>query len=271
MATEGNQKIGIKTKISHNEKHTPYEQELQKPTDIQDEDNLTDSDQLISDTEIVNNLLLKIKIFKKVSKAKKIEKNLLILQWEIMNDFFDLIEKYEKILIDKDLLILKNGIELFLHTIDDIYQIDSSIIIDIDVNYSKEIFYMYFKLFNIVLIQNYLKNEYISDYSHIPFSYLIARICYIMNCAMIVKDICSADIQRPINTIELLSLIINYIKTDFQSFNFNLNSLVIDKSSPKYQCLVFLRNYSNQTVLVPNLIEVGCSNIIVNIFIIICK
>lgn len=226
------------------------------------------ADELTSDNKIVADLLTQMKDFLDETKQENIEKNTLIYVWIMLHDFFDLIEKHGENLTYEDLLVVGKGFKLVEDAtcnleINNLFQIDSV--------YAKEIFYLYFNLLNIGLIQNYLRNDQMFGNLGVLYEFCIAIIFFIIASALCGADLRLDDGQRSANHIELLSLIINYVKPVLESSELMSDLSFTNESSPRCQCLYILWNYSNQTILVPDLIETGCPQTIVNGLAMICK
>lgn len=256
--------------------------DLQESTDIQDGNTKTtddsdsssdaistcDDDILASDNEIVADLLTKIKAFIDEAEQENIEKDILIHEWQIFNDFFNMIDKHEKNLTGEDISVVKRAFGLFIEPISNIDHYD---LFETYLVYRKKIFYMYLNLFNINFIQNYLKNRQISADLDIPYDLCIAIMLFVMRRAAYDAELGLDDVQRPANCIELLSLMLNYVKTDLESSELISGLSLVDEFDIRRECLGILWSYSNKTVLVPDLIEVGCPEIMVNGLTMICK
>ncbi len=269
------QKIQSKTEKEVDQKESNESEsgvDLQKLFDetyIQDDKTKSTSDnELMCDNEIFGDVLTKMKAFVDESKQEKLEKNILIREWQIFNDFFNLIEKYEKNLTDEDLLVGRTGLKLVVCTTDNI---DLDDMFTNDLVYAKEIFYMYFNLINIGVIQNYLKNGQMPDYLKILYRICIPRILQVMNKMAVFIDLSFNDLQRPTNSVQLLSLMLNYVKTDFKSSDLTSNPLLIDVSITRELILSLIWSYADNTVLVRDLIEIGCLEMMINELTMICK
>jgi hypothetical protein len=270
------QRVQTKTEEGNDQKQTnelESQVDLQKlPDEAHTQDNkavATTDDELICDHAIFGDVLTKMKAFANKSKPEKFEKSIFIVEREIFNDFFNLIEKHEKNLTDEDLLVVKKGFRLFIHATDNI---NPNILFTTDlVDDKKEIFYMYFNLINLDTIQNYLKNAQMPDNLKILYRICISRILIVINGACIYTDLTSNDLKRPINFIELLSLMLNYAKTDLKSSNLTLRPSNIDASITRDLILYVIWNYSDHTIMVPDLIEAGCLETIIDGLTMICK
>lgn len=101
MYIQGDDKIQTKTKISNGLQSASSELNLMddlqtKPHDINIQDEIevgTSDDELICDNEIFSDVLTKIKAFIDQSKQEKFDKNIFIIEWQILHDFFNLMEK----------------------------------------------------------------------------------------------------------------------------------------------------------------------------------
>jgi len=228
----------------------------------------TNDHELMSDNEIFGDVLTKMKTFVDESKQEKLEKNILIHEWKIFYDFFNLIEKYQKNLTDEDLLVGRTGLKLVICATDNIHLDD---MFTNDLVYAKEIFYMYFNLINVAPIQNYLKNDQMPDYLKILYRICIPRILEIMNKTAVFIDLDFNDLQRPTNSLQLLSLMLNYVKTNFKFSDLTSDPLPIDVSITRELILSLIWSYADNTVLVRDLIEIGCLEIMINELTMICK
>jgi len=232
-------------------------------------DDATSDVELACDHQIFGDLLTKIKAFLDKSNQEPFEKVIFIDEWQIFNDFFNLMEKHEKNLTDEDLLVVERGLKLFVRKT---HRVDPEDVFITDSTYAKkEIFYMYFNLINLDAIQNYLKNAQMPDNLKILYRICISRILIVISGACIYTDLSSNDLKRPINFIELLSLMLNYAKTDLKSSNLTLRPSNIDASITRDIILYVIWNYSDHTIMVPDLIKAGCLETIIDGLTMICK
>jgi hypothetical protein len=245
--------------------------ELESREDLQklsDETERQGGDELTFDNEIFGDILTKMKVFVDKSKQEKFETSDFILEWEILNDFLNLIDKYEKNLTDEDLSVVKRRLKLFIDVTDNT-GLDNMPTIDQD--HLKKIFYMYFNLLNIGIIQNYLKNVEMPVHLKILCCLCISRIFEVMTYSCKFSDLGLNDFQRPINCMELLSLMLNYVTTGFKSSNLTSYPLPTDPSITNFCILSFLLWYSDKTILTRYLMEIGCSEIMIDLLTMICK
>lgn len=222
------------------------------------------------DDEVFDSLLRKIKAFTNKLKDKKMEKTDFIVEWEIFNEFFKLMEKYQKQLTDKHLLVLKQGLTLFIHETDDTEpdNVDPDHLLRTDLDYSKKLFYMFFSLFHSDVIQNYLKNIEISDVLKSLYRSCICRILLIMAYTCKISDLGLNDLHRSTYCLEILSSMVNYVYTNFKSLDFieSTNEIMINRC-----VLSFLLWYSDKTILIPDLMKIDCPTIMVDILTRICQ
>jgi hypothetical protein len=231
-------------------------------------DNLASDDELTCDNEIFGDLLTKIKAFAEKSKETDLEKNILIDEWQIFNDFFNLMEKHEQNLTDEDLSIVKRGLEWFFSTVDNVHLFG---VLTTDLIHGKEIFYMYFNLINLPVIQNYLKRVDMFDDLKILYCNCISRILYVMSAAIKYTGLSLNDLQRPTNCIELLSLMLNYVKTELETSDLTINPSISDEAFLRCGILGVFWSYADKTIVVPDLIEAGCLEVIIDGLAMICK
>jgi hypothetical protein len=249
--------------------------QLSDETCIQDDIAIATSDagsgsdnELACDNEIFGDLLTKMKAFVGKSEQEKIEKTILIDECQIFHDLFDLIEKHEKTLTDKDRSILRKGLKQFLGATDRFNVEDRT---EIDLSYAKEVFYMFFNLINLAVIQNYLKYVQVSDDLKILYRWCIDRILYVMAHLSDCRGLAFNDLQRPLNCIELLSLMLNYVKSDLKSSDLTVDPSRDDVSFTRKWILNVIWVYADKTVMVPDLIEAGCLEITTDGFTMICE
>ncbi len=145
--------------------------------------------------------------------------------------------------------------------------IDPDNVLTTDLDYCKNIFYLFFNLFNTNIIQNYLKNIEISDHLKILYRSCISRILVVMTYTCKLSDLGLNDIQRPMYCLELLSLMLNYVQTNFKSSDLtSTDQLILNLC-----ILSFILWYGDKTILIPDLMKIGCSEIMVDILKTICK
>jgi len=229
----------------------------------------TSDDELTFDNEIFGDVLRKMKAFIDKSKEEKFEKSGFILECEIFKEFFNLMEKHKKNLTDEDLLVAEKGFKLFIHAMD---KVDPNRLFSTDLVYAKkEMFYMYFNLINLAAIQHYFKNAQMPAYLERMCRFSVSRILIVMGAATMSTDLGLNDVQRPINCIELLSLMLNYVKTDLECSDLTSYPSVNNGSITRYFILSVIWNYSHKMILVRDMIEAGCLEIMINGLTKICK
>lgn len=92
-----------------------------------------------------------------------------------------------------------------------------------------------------------------------------------MGYALCVTNLSLTDVQRPINCIELLSVLLNYVRIDDESSDLIKDPSFTKSSGGRHQCLQLLWSYSGHTVSIRYLIEAGCLEIMLNILKVMCK
>lgn len=79
------------------------------------------------------------------------------------------------------------------------------------------------------------------------------------------------DSQRPINSIQLLSLMLNYVHKHLQTADLTSNPIETDPSNIREHILTFIWSYADKTVLVKDLIEAGCVQTMISGLKMICE
>ena len=226
-------------------------------------------DELTSDNEDFSHLLMKMRIFVDRSNGEKFEISDFIRQWQIIDDFLNLIEKHEKYLTDEHSLILEKRLTSFIHATN---SVDPDDVLTSNLNESKKIFYMYFNLFNNRIVQKYLNHVETSATIKILCRLCIYKMFEVMIYTCRLSDLGLHDLERPINCIELLSLMLNYVQQDFPSLDLTADpSLPTDPSITTFNILSFMIWYGDKTILTQDLMEIGCSQIMLDILAIICR
>lgn len=227
------------------------------------------NNELPFEDELFGELFKKIQMFVNQSKQEKFTKDTFILERDIFVNLFSLIEQHQTTFTDDQMSLLIKGFRLFIHSID---PIKPNQIFATYLSYAKkEIFYLYFNLINLRMIQNYLKHTDIFHELTRICRYGVSRILTVMRHCCICTDLAPDDEQRPENTLELLSLLLDNVRTDLESANLTVNPSPNDPSITRFLILIFLWDYSDKTILVGDLLEAGCSQILIDGLTSICK
>jgi len=238
--------------VSNNLQKTKKETNQRKRDEVESEES-EDDDELMCDNEIFGDILTKIKDF--VDKTnQKFKKKYLTDAWQIFNDLLNRMEKHEEDLTDENISAVKKGVDLFS---DATSNLDSSNVLNADLVYAKEIFYMYFNLINLPVIKDYLKNIEMDDDLKMIYRICTTEIIRMMRCSPIEIDLSVNDLQRPTNCIELLSLMQNYVKTDLKSSNLAVEAMYTEASMTRLSILYLFMFYSDKTNMVPDCIKAG--------------
>jgi hypothetical protein len=249
----------IETKDSENEdpENEDPENEDAEDEDAEDEDaeneDPENDDELMCDNEIFGDILTKIKDFVDKTNGKKCEKNYLTEAWQIFNDLLNRMKKHED-LTDENISAVRKGVDLFA---DVMSNLDSSDVLNADLVYAKEIFYMYFNLINLPGIQDYLKNVEMHDDLKIIYRICTTEIMRMIYYIQGEVDLGVNERQRPANCIELLSIMQNYVKTDLNSSDLAVEALDAEASITRWSILYLFMFYSDKTNMVPDCIEAG--------------
>lgn len=229
----------------------------------------TTNKELTFDYESFTHVFKKMKDYVDASQQAKFEKSIFIAEQEIFNDIFNRIEKHEKNFTNENFLVADKEFRLFIHATQ---KINAYHLFENDLAYAKkEIFYMYFYLINLVVVQNYLKNVQMPDYLKKMTRFSVSRILVVMHATCLYTDLGLKDDQRPNNCIELLSLMLNYVKTDLEVSDLTLEPLPNDASMTTIRILWFFWEYTDKTILVEDLIKTECLKIMTDTLTKICK
>ena len=118
---------------------------------------------------------------------------------------------------------------------------------------------------NFRLVQNYLKDAQMPDHWKILYRPCFSTILHVMTQSFRCTRRDLNDLQRPTNCIELLSLMLNHVKKDLTSTS------LANTSNIRQIVLSFVQLYAYDTIFIPDLIEAGCVEIMINGLIKICK
>lgn len=243
--------------------------ELSDGTSKQDNTTLESSDgestgnlELAFDDEIFGDVFKKIKDYVEKSTQEDLDKNILISEHQIFNDFFKLMEKHERSLTSENLSEVEKGITVFLEATDNINP--RSLFAAHEISARKEIVYSFFNLFNLSIIQKFLKNGPIPNQLEIPYRFCITRILVVMRKVAVYLDMGLSDEQRPSNVLEMISLLLNHVKTNLKTSDLSLNPDYTDPSVTRYYILLLVWEFAHKTVLVPDLIAAGCIEVIMD-------
>lgn len=243
---------------------------LTDPTNKPNEKKIaTDANELPLEDEIFGNIFQKMQSFANQSQAEIFTKDIFILERDIFFDLFNLIEQHQTTLTDDQITFLKKGFGLF------IYSTDRTIPHEVFATYlsyaKKEIFYLFFNLMNLPMIQNYLKDIEIPYEWRGICRYGISRILLVMRYSGLYTDLTLNDKQRLTNSVELLASMLENVKADLESADLAINPSANDPSITRCLILTFLWDYSDKTILVEDLLEAGCSQILFDGLTRICK
>ena len=229
----------------------------------EEDENSTEAniDQLAVDDEIFGPVFKQMQSFINQSDEELCTNDMITLEWNILNDFLNLIEKHQANLTDEYLSIIRKGFSVFFEATDSLYWFHSSSTCSSDA--MKEIFYMFLNLINLQIIQNYLKNIQMPDELKLICRYASREIFRVTEWTYYLTTLTLNDNQRLSNTIQLLSIMIDYVHRDLESSNLSVDPMPDDPSITRWNILRFLTDYSYRMVLVRDLIEAGCLQMLI--------
>ncbi|CAF4325184.1 unnamed protein product, partial [Adineta steineri] len=117
--------------------------------------------------------------------------------------------------------------------------------------FTYDIFYLYIRLLNLPGMKILLKHSDTENYTKLVYEQLAAIILFCMTATSSHAKFTIFDLQESHNNQEILLLLLNYIKSDFES------DLSSNYTHTTQLILTFLRSYSDKTIVVPNLIKTG--------------
>ncbi|CAF1478853.1 unnamed protein product [Adineta steineri] len=117
--------------------------------------------------------------------------------------------------------------------------------------FTYDIFYLYIRLLNLPGMKILLKRSDTENYTKLVYEQLAAIILFCMTATSSHAKFTVFDLQESHNNQEILLLLLNYIKSDFES------DLSLNYTHTTQLILTFLWSYSDKTIVVPNLIKTG--------------
>jgi hypothetical protein len=124
----------------------PNKQKMEDARYNEDYDN-----QIMYDNEIFGDILTKMKDLVETTDKKICNKNHLTEAWQILNDLLTQLERFEQDLKDEDVSTIQRETCMFCSAM---CYLDPTHVLQNDIVYAKEIFYMYFNLLNHPRIQS---------------------------------------------------------------------------------------------------------------------
>jgi hypothetical protein len=150
---------------------------------------------------------------------------------------------------EKTALSIKHGFTAITTALSNI-QINSFFSNDLASAY--EMFYTYMHLLNLTGMKNYLKQLDMNTLVRFHYGEFASVILHVIGLAAIYPIFTIADLKEPLDNQEPLQLMLHFVKDDLEADSSSTYSTV------KELILTFLWNYSDKTVIVPNLIKAGC-------------
>ena len=200
-------------------------------------------------------VLTKLEGLRDKLEREKHRRNVLIGGATYLEELIATIEEHKNSTMDREIAILiKNGLNAFLKGLSNIKMNELFKNGSVSAN---EVFYSYIKLLNQTGLNNYLKRLEMNDFVKDLYEEFITAILEVIQAAFPNIQFTIADLKEPSDNQELLELMLNFVKVDFEPDSPSTDSTISEL------ILGFIWNYSDKTVVVPNLIKVGCSEAVI--------
>jgi hypothetical protein len=220
----------------------------QSSPNCSDSDDSSDPEAGLED-KVYSDVLTKLRSLQDGSEKGEYSRTVLSDGAKSMRELIELIEKHkDNTMSQETVLSIRNRLKAFIHVLnnigmDELFKKDSSA--------AYEIFYSYINLFNLTGMKNYLKRLYMQVYVKILYKQFASVILQVIELASIYYKFTIADIKEPLDNQELLLLMLKFMKADLEPDSASTYSSIT------HSILSFLWNYSDKTVVVPNLIKTG--------------
>lgn len=221
------------------------------------------SDDNLNEVSEYSDVLTKLRNLHDKSKNEEYRKNIMIDGAKYLTELIRIMEENKDSSMSQDIAIsIESRINLFLNAVSNIEMMD---LFNEDSNYAYEIFYLYINLFNLSAFKNYLKRLKLNYFFQILYGNLSMIILQLSAVALFACKLTIDDLKEPLDNQESLLLMLNFMKNEFESDSSSIYSKTTES------ILSFIWNYSDKTVIIPNLIKIGYPEAILKWFSIIDK
>ena len=202
-----------------------------------------------SENNVYSNVLTKLEGLRGKSEEEKQHRDVLIDGGTYLEELIATMEEHKNSTIDRETAILiENGLKAFLEGLGSIKM--NELFGNSSVS-AYEVFYSYIKLLNQTGMKNYLKRLKMNAFVKVLYGELIAIILQVIGLALTSTQFTMADLKEPLDNQELFQLMLNFVKVDLESDSSSTYSTISEL------ILMCIWNYSDKTVVVPNLVKVG--------------
>ena len=202
-------------------------------------------------TSVYSDILTKLRNLHEMSQKQEYYRDVLNDGAKYITELIVLIEEQKDNTMDQETTsTIKNGFQKFMQ---DLVRINTKDLFTNDLAYTKETFYSYMNIFNLSAMKNYFQRSEMQKSIKILYGEFLSLIFSVISSTVTHCKFTVVDLEEPRNNREILQLMLNYMKAELDSDS------SLPYSTTTKLILNFLWIYSDKTVVVPNLIEVGYS------------
>lgn len=168
---------------------------------------------------------------------------------EYLKELLIIMDEHQMDSIDKQTaLAIEEGIQAFLKSLT---RINLNQLFENDSTLAKQFFYSYFDLFHLSPMKNYFQRKQIERLFNLLYTQVISILLSTMTVLILSCKFTREDLEESKNNRDIFVLMLNYMKEELDPHS-SLSYSVITKLT-----FSFLWIYADKTVLIPNLLQVG--------------
>jgi hypothetical protein len=203
----------------------------------------------IVEKNVYADVLAKFQSLQDRSEKKEDQRNVLNDGAKYLAELIELMEENNDITMNARMaLSIENGFQIFVK---ELVEISMKELMENDVASVYELFYLYINLFNLSGMKNCLKRLPMQYFVKILYTEFASIIFAIIATTVGYCKFTVVDLEEPRNNQELLLIMLNYVKDELEPDS------SLEYSTMARSILAVLWNYTDQTVIIPNLIKVG--------------
>lgn len=225
-----------------------FRQKMADSSTSHDATDLTLTPGSINTTDIFSNVSTKIQSLRDKCQTKEQRINDLRESATILSEFIDTVEDHKKDISHENTILLASSFDTFVQTLDTI-NIHEQLMHDSEL--ASKVFYSYFHLFKLSSVKNCFKgdetpNTFVKTLIHQS----ILVILYVITASVSTSILTTADLQPPYDNCETFTMMLEYLAVDIKETTGSYSAIT-------ERVLMFLWNYADKTVVIPNLIKTG--------------